>query len=297
MPPPRMGFDQPVPTAPRTRMPGVSQSVRSDAIERRTQVSSCAATSGCPAGRRPPAPPREARRGPASPCRWPRVFSAGAAGRPSACAAGSRSVRCRAPHRGPLEPRKRSPRHPADGRRAGAGGGFARADRAHTRASSRPLQRFSGNRITDDPRILGASRHATTWSRRYELSPSRDLYLGPTSHATILHPDPGLDPRSCQRPRPATPPGRMAVARPPAGTPRSRPRPRARAGRRMPLCLGRPAPVWERSWPSAVHPGSGCDLPGEVGRVVADPAEQRRAPGVLPAPAEGVEPRRGSDSA
>ena len=48
MPPPRMGFDQPVPTAPRTRMPGVSQSVRSEAIERRTQVSSCAATSGCP---------------------------------------------------------------------------------------------------------------------------------------------------------------------------------------------------------------------------------------------------------
>ena len=48
MPPPRMGFDQPVPTAPRTRMPGVSQSVRSDAIERRTHVSTCAATSGCP---------------------------------------------------------------------------------------------------------------------------------------------------------------------------------------------------------------------------------------------------------
>jgi len=39
------------------------------------------------------------------------------------------------------------------GRRAGPGGGFARADRAHTRASIRPLQRFCGNRITDDPRI------------------------------------------------------------------------------------------------------------------------------------------------
>ena len=239
-------------------MAGVSQSVRSAAIERRIAVSSCAATSGCSRGTRPDQRHRE-KPGEAQPelAAGRRVFAAGVVARRSVSVAGRRPVRCRAPHRGPLEPRKRSPRHPAHGRRAGAGGGFARAHRAHTRASSRPLQRFSGNRITDDPRILGASRHATTWSRRYELSPSRDLYLGPTSHATILHPDPGLDPRSCQRPRPATPPGRMAVARPPAGTPRSRPRPRARAGRRMPLCLGRPAPVWERSWPSAVHPGLG----------------------------------------
>ena len=42
---------------------------------------------------------------------------------------------------------------------------------------------------------------------------------------------------------------------------------------------------------------SGCDLRGEEGRVVAHPAEQRRAPGVLPAPTERVEPRRGSHSA
>ena len=48
------------------------------------------------------------------------------------------------------------------------GGGFARADRAHARASSRPLQRFSGDRITDDPprlRALGRSRRWSTSCR------------------------------------------------------------------------------------------------------------------------------------
>ena len=46
MPQPRIVIDQPVPTAPRTRITGVSQSVRSEAIDTRTQVSNCAATSG-----------------------------------------------------------------------------------------------------------------------------------------------------------------------------------------------------------------------------------------------------------
>jgi hypothetical protein len=95
-------------------------------------------------------------------------------------------VRYRAPHRGPTEPRVRSPRHPADGRRAGAGGRLARADRAHTRASSRPLRHFSGNRITDDPRILRAS-------------PPRDRMVTPTCTVTVPRPAPGRRPtrQSC----------------------------------------------------------------------------------------------------
>ena len=138
-------------------MPGVSQSVRSEAIERRTQVSSCAATSGCP--RRTNATSATAR-SPARPSQ-PLPLAPSFLGRGGGAPVGlRRRVPVRAVpgiRRGPIEPRKRSPRRPADGRRAGAGGGFARADRAHARASSRPLQRFSGNRITDDPRILGAS--------------------------------------------------------------------------------------------------------------------------------------------
>ena len=46
MPQPRIVIDHPVPTAPRTRITGVSQSVRSEAIDRTIRVSNCAATSG-----------------------------------------------------------------------------------------------------------------------------------------------------------------------------------------------------------------------------------------------------------
>src|SRR5688572_9898878 len=89
-----------------------------------------------------------------------------------------------------------------------------------------------------------------------------------------------------------------AACRQPQPTPQStgvrswRPRPSPAAPRR-PAARPRSGAIMAVGGSS----GPGRDLLGEKGRVVSDPADQRRAAGVLPDPAQRVEPRRGGDPA